>query len=403
MNSLLKRNAIRTLKRSVTLISLPFFILGLLLPVEGRDLGASAVEIGLFFSAFSIMTVILRPLVGWGTDKYGRKPFIAAGMMGYALTMACFAFMNTVRGIIAIRVLQGIASSLLWLTVNAAVSDMTDENNRGTSFGSVMQSSTFGAIIGTFIGFFMLTSKIEIDGNTLYEGQWSHLFIIYALVALAAFILIVKSFPETNLLRLRREQTPIIWSKSWILLLLVTLVTGASWSMVSPIIILFLKDSFNADISQIAFAYLPSALIGAFLPVQLGRLTDRFGRKRLMVIGAIAAAIGSFITPEIGSLLGFAIVWGFLALCFAAGDPAEQALVSDLTGDDQRGRAYGYYAMAADLGATIGPLGGAWLYQVYGKGMPFYANGIILAICGLILAFWLKEPQSRIPDAQELI
>jgi MFS family permease len=59
--------------------------------------------------------------------------------------------------------------------------------------------------------------------------------------------------------------------------------------------------------------------------------------------------------------------------------------------------------MAADLGATIGPLGGAWLYQVYGKGMPFYANGIILAICGLILAFWLKEPQSRIPDAQELI
>ncbi|MBM4460332.1 MAG: MFS transporter [Chloroflexi bacterium] len=47
---------------------MPFFILGLMLPVYGKQIGASVVEIGLFFSAFSLVTVLLRPLVGWGLD-----------------------------------------------------------------------------------------------------------------------------------------------------------------------------------------------------------------------------------------------------------------------------------------------------------------------------------------------
>jgi MFS family permease len=48
--------------------------------------------------------------------------------------------------------------------------------------------------------------------------------------------------------------------------------------------------------------------------------------------------------------------------------------------------------MCADLGATLGPLGGAWLYQVYGPAMPFYANGIILGLCAVVLLIFLKIP-----------
>ena len=84
-------------------------------------------------------------------------------------------------------------------------------------------------------------------------------------------------------------------------------------------------------------------------------------------------------------------------MCYAAGDPAEQALVADLTGKQQRGRAYGLYVMCADLGATIGPLGGAWLYQTVGAPAPFYANGVILAICAVVLLVFLQLPSSRQP------
>ncbi len=111
-----------------------------------------------------------------------------------------------------------------------------------------------------------------------------------------------------------------------------------------------------------------------------------------MVLGLAMAAISSFVVPFLTSVVGFAVLWALQALCYAAGDPAEQALVADLTGGDQRGRAYGIYAMAADLGATIGPLGGAWLYAQVGASMPFYANGLILAVCAVLLALLLQVP-----------
>jgi hypothetical protein len=48
--------------------------------------------------------------------------------------------------------------------------------------------------------------------------------------------------------------------------------------------------------------------------------------------------------------------------------------------------------MAADLGATIGPVGGAWLYQTVGTQAPFFANGIVLAVCAGVLGVWLRVP-----------
>src|SRR5512139_1454772 len=85
---------LRTLRRSVWLVSLPFFVLGLLLPIYGREIGASVVEIGLFFAVFSFMTVLLRPAVGWGLDRFGRRPFYLLGLAGYALTWVAFAFID---------------------------------------------------------------------------------------------------------------------------------------------------------------------------------------------------------------------------------------------------------------------------------------------------------------------
>jgi MFS family permease len=100
-----------------------------------------------------------------------------------------------------------------------------------------------------------------------------------------------------------------------------------------------------------------------------------------------------FLLPSLSSTVGLAILWAILALCFAAGDPAEQALVADLTGNEQRGRAYGLYVMVADIGAAIGPLGGGWLYDSINPAAPFYGTGIILALCGLILLVFLQTPK----------
>ena len=381
-----------SLRRSLFFVSWPFFILYLLLPVYGKEIGASAVEIGLFFSAFSLMTVLLRPLLGWGLDRFGRRPFLLLGLAGYAVTWAGFAFIDQVWGIVAARLLQGVSSSFVWLTAYTIVADLAGEEARGRSFGSVTQASSQGAILGTLVGFALLTFGPSLGVQAFHLGSWQILFLGYGITSLLAVLIALRRLPETRSPTAQITDSPIIWSRPWLLLLLVTLVTGASWAMVSPVLIVFLQENLGVGMETLSWAFLPTGLVWALLPAHLGRLADRFGRKPLMILGLAMAAVSSIIIPALSSVVAFAALWALQALCYAAGDPAEQALVADLTGGDQRGRAYGLYAMAADLGATIGPIGGAWLYQAVGPRAPFFANGIVLALCAGVLAVWLRVP-----------
>jgi MFS family permease len=304
--------------------------------------------------------------------------------------MVAFAFIDQSAGIVLARVLQGISSSLLWLSASAITADLAGEQERGSAFGRIAESSSRGSIVGVFLGFTILNVGIGFSGQETFLGSWMLLFLVYAAINLFALFLGVRGLPESRPVSNPAEDSPIHWSQTWILLLLVTLVTGASAAMISPILIIFLQEKLGIGVETLAWAFLPSGLVWAFLPAQLGKLADRFGRKPLMVLGLGAASLSSFFIPALGSVIALAVLWAFQAACYAAGDPAEQALVADLTGKNQRGRGYGYYVMCADLGATIGPLGGAWLYQTYGAGTPFYVNGLILASCALILGIFLK-------------
>jgi DHA1 family multidrug resistance protein-like MFS transporter len=382
--------AIPTIRRSIFLISLPFGILGFVLPIYGKSLGASPVEIGLFFSVFFLMIVVLRPVIGTGLDRFGRRPFFIAGLLGYVSAMLAFAFSDQISGILLARMLQGVASACLWLAAQAITADRSGLDARGQSFGRVTQSSTQGSILGTFIGFGLLVPLGILAG-------WKPLFLIYAVLGLLAVLFAWRYLKETNPRTHQSESQPIRWSRTWIMLLLVAAVTGAAWAMLEPVMMIFLQERLTTQVTDLALATLPSALVWALLPARLGRLADRYGRKPLMILGMAAASLTSFLIPGLTSLVGLAALWAFQALCYAAGDPAEQALVSDLTGGDQRGRAYGLYSMAAGLGAMFGPLVGGWLYQSVSQAAPFYANGLVLAACTLALFVFLQEPKERQP------
>jgi MFS family permease len=280
---------------------------------------------------------------------------------------------------------QGTASALLWLAASSITADVAGEGQRGSAFGGVGQANMSGSVLGSLVGYGVLTLTSFLRG-------WRVLFVGYGLVSLAAALWAWRHLPET-----RREAVhqprPIRWSRAWVLLLLVTAVTGASAAMLAPIMMIFLQRQLATDVETLAWAYLPAALIVALFQGRLGHLADRFGRKPVMVLGMAVAAATSFVIPGLTHLVELAALWALQALCYGAGDPAEQALVADLTGGDQRGRAYGLYMLAAGLGATVGPVTGGWLYEAAGPSAPFVANGLVLALCTLVLAALLREPR----------
>jgi MFS family permease len=141
-------HAIRTVEATFFFLSMPFFIMGLLMPVYGVELGATAIEIGVIFSVFSVMTILMRPVVDWALDRFGRRPFYISGMLGCALTMLAFAYSDQVWGMIVTRMLQGVASACAWLSASAIITDITGQVNCAEYYGMLEQASSRGSLVG---------------------------------------------------------------------------------------------------------------------------------------------------------------------------------------------------------------------------------------------------------------
>jgi len=392
---------LKMLWQAIYWVSYPFGILTFVLPVYGKDLGASALEIGGFYSAMFVVPVLVRPFLGRALDRWGRRPFLLLGLGGYAGSMIVFSFARTVPLLTAARFVQGLGTAFLWLSATTIVADLAEDTGRGREFGNIDEAANRGGIIGTTLGF---TAIGVLSARGLgWEQMWLYLFAFYALFALMGLWRGWKGVPETRpvVFDANPERHP--FSRQLLALMGIVLFTGASSAMVWPLLVVFLQDVLQAEFWVIGTAYLPAALLSAFLPSHMGRLSDRLGRKTPMIAGLLIGAVASAFIPHLRSVWALTVLWAIESLGYIVAAPAERAFVADIAGEDVRGASYGWYTFAFFLGAMLGPLAGGWLYDNLGHAAPFYFNAGVLALGGVLVLFVLRETRNEKPKFQEVI
>ena len=377
------------LYRPILITSLPFAFLGFTLPIYSKALGASALEIGGLYSVFTITLLLGRPLVGRALDVYGRRRFFIAALVGYAIAMIFFAFATSLVGLYLARFAQGIASSLMWITVYTLVADLSEPGERGQSIGRINEADARGEVIGVFVGFIIFRTIAGLSG----EGTgWKVTYLVFAALTLSGAWLAFTKVPETH--HPIRSPAPLQKSvtRSLFKLLVAVFITGAATALISPIYLIYLQDRFTTDLSVLAWSFFPAGIVASFLPSYMGKLSDRFGRAPMMAAGLIGAGVLSLFLPILPNLTWVVILYTISAVGWSLSGPAEAAMVADLTGRDVRGAGYGLYELAASLGATIGPLVGGWVYDSAGKAIPFYLNGMLLGIGAVWVLLFLRRP-----------
>jgi len=373
------------LKTSIMLGSFAFGIMSFILPIYSKRIGGNALTIGGLFSIFSIVTLILRPFIGKAIDKYGRKMFFVSAFIFYGISMFLFSCSTNVISLYISRFIQAIGASFMWISAYSIAIDIADDEKRGIAIGQVDGAHNKGALYGALIGFVLLSNF------TLMRG-WSILFKGYAILSIAAGYIAYKYIPETK--AVSGEQTKSDNNKlnsNFTKLLLIVFISSISTSMLSPILMIYLQDRFTTNIGTLATAFIPAALVYAFLPSRLGGISDKFGRKMPMVIGLIGSGIVSLGFTHMYSIQVLVILWVLESIGIVMASPAEEALVSDIAGRDIRGSAYGLYLFVSSLGAVIGPLIGGWLYDSFGHVIPFYLNGIILLSDAILVLILFKN------------
>ncbi len=370
--------------QSLLLGSFAFVFLMFGLPIAGKFLGASAVAIGGLYSIFTVTVMATRPVVGWAVDRFGRKHFFVAALMADAIAMGLFAFAKSISGLYLARLVQGIASSFIWVSVNTIAADLSSANGRGRAMGRVQETIMRGGIYGVLAGYGLIIF--------LPKGvAWQMAFLTYAIFAAIGAWLAWRSVPETRVPSSDRLRLRCSVSREFFLLMLIVFTTGLSSALIAPIYLIFLQDKFTTDITTLAWAFFPAGIVHCVLPSRAGTLSDRFGRAPLMAIGLFGAGLLSLVLPSLPSLTWLILLYTVAAIGWAMAAPAEAAMVSDLIGSDARGAAYGLYEFARNFGASLGPLVGGWLYDAVGKVMPFYLNGVVLVASAVWVLLLLRQ------------
>jgi MFS family permease len=164
-----------------------------------------------------------------------------------------------------------------------------------------------------------------------------------------------------------------------------------------PILPLYLRDR-GSSFALVGIVVSASMLAQGIGQWPAGWLSDRIGRRALMVSGLLASAIASFlfIVPmPVGALVALRVVQG---LGFAAAMPAQRAAVADLVPPSELGLAYGWLAGARMSGLIVGPaLGG--VLAVFGRWTVFVVTGGALAAGALVALATLPALVGRAPKS----
>ena len=184
---------------------------------------------------------------------------------------------------------------------------------------------------------------------------------------------------------LYRSYHPIVWT-----LLLGTVLANVASSMALPFLAVYLSRTTEMSPLLIGITIGVGPLASTFGGFIGGNLSDRFGRKKVML-----AALFTWTLVFAGFALSTA-VWAFVllnalnGLCRSFFEPSSQALIADLTPQDRRLKAFGLRYTAINIGATVGPLIGAYL-AFLSANLAFFITSFVYLVYAIALSYMMSK------------
>jgi MFS transporter, DHA1 family, tetracycline resistance protein len=159
-----------------------------------------------------------------------------------------------------------------------------------------------------------------------------------------------------------------------------------------PVLALFAEREFGASPFQAAALFATFSLAQFVAAPVLGRLSDRIGRKPVILFSLFGTAVGAFITAGAG-VLWVLFLGRALDGMTGASVSVAQAAATDLAPPEQRTRVLGLLGAAFGIGFTVGPAIGGLAAWLGGPRAPFVVAGVLALGNGL--AAWVRLPETR--------
>ncbi|MDR3590053.1 MAG: MFS transporter [Negativicutes bacterium] len=361
-----------------------FYLLMPTLPQYVAGLGGSAGQIGLVVGALTLASVVVRPYFGKLADTYGLKRFMLLGSGFFSLLFLAYGHIQAVAPLYVLRVAHGFAHAAFLVASAAYVADLAPAERRGEVIGVYGTASVVAMAMFPALGLAIVRDY----------GGFPALFAGSVLAAGAAFALILfVSEVKPGRHRPDRLSLAAIARRRVVLVASLALFSGAtSYGAIITFLPVYAPERGLADFGIFFSIYAVSTLASRVLA---GKLSDRIGRRRVILpcMGLVAGAI--FLLPQLSSLW----LLGFIGVCFGLGFgafmPTLNALVVDDTPSQHRGSVLGFFTSFMDVGITTGAVVLGLAGEHWGYGTMFALGGIVVIGGILVVAAGIRTDAAR--------
>lgn len=347
-----------------------------LLPVYAYELGAAGIYVGMIFGSFSLSRTFLLPWFGRLSDRKGRKPFIMAGLAGYALVSVGFILSSHVYSLILIRFVQGAASAMVMPVVQAYVGEITPEGREGYSMGlfnlSMFASLSLGPLFGGVI-----------------KDVWSMdaafaCMAVFSVIGLALCLVFLP--PVSEEMASSRSRLPVPWltlirNRALLGLFSYRLAYTACIGVIWCFLPLYADRHFALSSSATGVLVMLGVFVSGVLHLPMGWVSDRADKRLLVGAGGIVCATGMLMLTLSETYQG--LLWSVVVFGIGGGlsMPSIMALAV-IKGEENQAMAsvMSVLTVAHSLGMLAGSMAAGLLMDFINLQFAFpFSMGIMLA------------------------
>jgi MFS transporter, ACDE family, multidrug resistance protein len=369
-------------------VALGYGVVSPVLPQYARNFGVSISAATFVITAFSLMRLVFAPASGMFVQKIGERRVYVSGLLIVALSTGACAFAQTYWQLLVFRSLGGFGSAMFTVSSLGLMIRISPPDARGRVAGLFSSAFLVGSVGGPVLG--SVTAGLGLSAP----------FAIYGVALLLAAAVVFVNLRHSPLVAPAQEtESPVtlrmaLRHKAYWSALFSNFGTG--WSVFGlriALVPLFVTEVLHRGprVAGLALATFAIGNVAAVIPS--GHLSDRIGRRTLLIVGLAVSGVATVAVGLASSLTLFlagALVAGAAAGMFTS---PQQAAVADVIGSKARGgTAVATYQMMADFGAIVGSLAVGEIAQHLTFGAAFVVSGGILLVGAV---GWVLAPETR--------
>jgi len=395
----------RALPRNVWAVSLTSFFMDIssemvlnILPLFlSNVLGVGTNIIGLIEGIAEATASLLKVFSGWLSDRLQARKWLAVTGYGIStLVKPFFYFANAWTAVLAVRWADRVGKGVRTAPRDALVADSIDESQRGLAFGFHRAADTGGAVLGLLIALGVVwaaqSASVELDRRTFQVVVLASL--IPAALAVISLALGAEDVPVTG-----QRKRPAITFKGLGKPFLVFMVIVGLFDLgnSSDAFLVLRAQERGLNVLGILGMLVTFNLVYMLVSTPAGSLSDRIGRRRVIVVGWLAYAVIYFGFAAAGTGWHAWVLYALYGVYYGLAYGTTKALVADIVPVELRGTAYGTYN--AVLGLLDFPASliagllwqGAGGWQGLGPSAPFFFGAALALAAAILMALW-KPP-----------